>query len=157
MTGDGRQDLTNPMTNDGQKATSSVEALEAMAGGAGDAAGGLEQMSQAIGDAVAKESSSPPMARTRSHGSTAGRRSRTPHAHQFKRFMIVPLIVVGLLLMLLAGAVAVLDVQGKLAANDADSNMHNPKVRLAMTLSAFPLGAFLLAGAWWFYRETSRP
>ncbi|HUS47551.1 MAG TPA: hypothetical protein VNA25_13015 [Phycisphaerae bacterium] len=88
---------------------------------------------------------------------TAGfeRRTQKAHAHQFKVIMIPLLITVGVLLFV-CGTI--------LLATAPESDPTDPfaepqdKLRVFRSwfpLAAFPVGAFLLFGAWYFHREIS--
>ena len=82
-------------------------------------------------------------ARARTQDSHSGR----VYAHQFKRFIIPPLVAVGG--MLLAAGVATLLML--IAGSGAGSLRKYGKF---FVLAALPLGAFLLLGAWLFWIET---
>ena len=71
-------------------------------------------------------------------------RARVPAAYGggFKKFLVPPLIAAGLLLWVLGGVVAYMSAAGSLGPSST--------LRTLMVVSAFPLGAFLMLGAWLF-------
>jgi hypothetical protein len=63
-----------------------------------------------------------------------------------KKFFVPLLLVVGALLWVMGGIV------GYMVATE---KIHSSGVKTLMIVSAFPLGAILMAGAWLFHRETA--
>ncbi len=71
------------------------------------------------------------------------------HGEQFKKTMVPPLLVCGVLLVLLGG-VALATVRG-----DVDVPMVGGGGARIVIYASFPLGAMLILGAWWMHRQTA--
>jgi hypothetical protein len=71
------------------------------------------------------------------------------HGEQFKKTMVPPLLVCGVLLVVL-GAVALATVRG-----DADVPMVGAGGARIVIYGSFPLGALLIFGAWWMHRQVA--
>ncbi|MFB3891309.1 MAG: hypothetical protein ACE15C_04720 [Phycisphaerae bacterium] len=109
------------------------------------------------GEPVAEESA------VRSGGTSARIRSaeraekmRRAHAHTFKKTMIVPMLAVGLLLLLMGTAVAVMMISGSLPtveSKDFLTSLLHGRYRIFLVMLALPLGAVLILCAWMFHRE----
>ena len=81
-------------------------------------------------------------------------RERLAHAHQYKTVMIPLLITLGAILLLM-GLWVVLRGGGE-PADPAVAQDFNAAFQKWFPLLAFPLGAFLLAGAWWFHTDVTK-
>ncbi len=77
--------------------------------------------------------------------------SRRASQSQLRKAMIPPLMVSGVLMILLA--VAMLIVQ---PAGEGDGLLSATMAK-ALTFAAFPLGAILMVGAWWLHHDSKRP
>jgi hypothetical protein len=100
-----------------------------------------------------------PFARRR-HAEEFDRRARRAHAHQYKTVMVPLLITMGAILVLM-GAYVLLGDGGAGAPADAAPEETAPRglavpIQVWFPLLALPLGAILLAGAWWFHRDVTR-
>jgi hypothetical protein len=73
------------------------------------------------------------------------------HALQFKKTMIPLLLVVGVMLFILGGVVAAVVLPGA-----DDRGLFSRPFAIGAVIAAFPLGAILLFGAWFFHRETKQ-
>jgi hypothetical protein len=73
------------------------------------------------------------------------------HALQFKKTMIPLLLVVGVMLFILGGIVAAVVLPGA-----EGRGLFSRPFAIAAVVAAFPLGAILLFGAWFFHRETKQ-
>jgi hypothetical protein len=90
-------------------------------------------------------------------------RTRKAHAHQYKTIMIPLLITMGVLLLLMA-AYALFMATGTDVRPDPDGLAAAKPVEPSAAASfqrwfpflAFPLGAILLVGAWWFHKDVNR-
>jgi len=74
-------------------------------------------------------------------------KARAAQSDSLKRFFVPLLLVVGGLLWLLGGGVAVMSMLGRIQTD---------ALKIIMIVSAFPLGAFLMLGAWLFHRDAKR-
>lgn len=132
------------------------DALEAMAKGewkeeeeapppADDSSGGD---SSAQGQATILQDAAvlPPSSRPGNAGILAAK-ARAAQGDAFKKFSVPLLLVTGILLWLLGGGVAMMSMSGRLHLN---------ALKIVMVVSAFPLGAFLILGAWIFHRDANR-
>ena len=81
-------------------------------------------------------------------------RSRV-HAEQFKRMMVPILVITGILLLVLGGIVAVMMRQDDLGYTPPGM-FNDPVFKRIMVITAFPLGAILLVGAWLFRMDLKR-
>jgi len=88
-------------------------------------------------------------------------RARKAHAHQYKTIMIPLLITLGVMLLLM-GAFALFRDLGGTEARPDPYGFPTPKpvdrgsFQRWFPFLAFPLGAILLVGAWWFHRDVNR-
>jgi hypothetical protein len=92
--------------------------------------------------------------RSRSRTAQAARQnaaSRRASQSQFRKAMIPPLMVSGILMILLAVAMLILQPAG------AGDGLLSATVAKALTFAAFPLGAILMVGAWWLHHDSNRP
>jgi hypothetical protein len=103
-----------------------------------------------------------PLARRR-RAESFDQRVRKAHAHQYKTIMIPLLITMGVLLLLM-GAYALFHSAGE---TDVRVDAEGFPVRTVdpgpgaafqkwFPFLAFPLGAILLVGAWWFHKDVNR-
>ena len=76
-------------------------------------------------------------------------RERQAHAHQYKTVMIPLLITMGVILLLM-GTWSVIRASG------AEGGVAGEGIAKWFPILAFPLGAVLLAGAWWFHQDVTR-
>lgn len=75
-------------------------------------------------------------------------------AHHFRKTIAPLLLVVGIILLLLGGLVAVMDASGQFdAATAGAKGVFSGPVRKLLIYSSFPMGLFLIFGAWWFHRS----
>ncbi|MFW6132764.1 MAG: hypothetical protein ACOC8F_02620 [Planctomycetota bacterium] len=86
----------------------------------------------------------------RARSATIGAQADSAHHHQFHRAMIPLLVVVGILLFVLGFVVAIL------GPARAETSMFGGTMTTVAVVVAFPLGAILLFGAWFFRREVAR-
>lgn len=82
-------------------------------------------------------------------------RAQLAHAHNFKKTMVPLLLVAGVLLILLASAVILLNGLDSSPAS-ASASMFDASTRKVLVLLAYPLSAILLMGAWMFHRDVTR-
>ena len=89
-------------------------------------------------------------------------RARQAHAHQYKTVMIPLLLTLGVILLLMGlwvvlrgGEPVPPPATGDPPAAAAPQDF-NAAFQKWFPLLAFPLGAFLLAGAWWFHQDVTR-
>jgi len=80
-------------------------------------------------------------------------KSHHAHAHQFKQIMAPLLLVVGLMLFVL-GIIVALSMPGG-GSPEARDGWPTASAKVAVVI-AFPLGAVLLFGAWYFHREVKQ-
>ena len=149
-----------------------VDALAAMAGGEDISHQGfnaIEESSAGESDAAATlaaqaPSAAPPVVGSASmsgarkaRASTLQRQRARVHAEQFKRMMVPILLVTGILLLILGGIVAVMMRQtDPTMVIDDGTLLNNPMFKRVMVITAFPLGAILLVGAWLFRADLKR-
>jgi hypothetical protein len=81
------------------------------------------------------------------------RKSRQSQSHQLKKMMVPLLLVTGLLLILMGAATTIITRGGASLGEDGPVS---PGLARIMMITSFPLAIALLAGAWYFHRE-SRP
>lgn len=88
---------------------------------------------------------------------SAQKRGRQAHGVQFRKTMVPILLITGLLLFVLGGIVAaMLGDQGVAGDYYYENKMEDPAFQKILVWVAFPLGAMLLAGAWFFHVEAKR-
>jgi hypothetical protein len=134
-------------------------AIEDVAPPAGESSAAATLASQA-----APASTAAPAARNAA-GAGASRKARASalqrqrarvHAEQFKRMMVPILLVTGVLLLLLGGIVMVMMRQVDPEMYTGEGLFNNPRFKQIMVITAFPLGAILLIGAWLFRADLKR-
>lgn len=142
-----------------------VDALEAMASGEDIAQSAevetQEHEPQSDTEAASHQSAEPvpfdsPVAQTSPAAAAEARRARQAKlkraaaantALHFKKTLTPLLLVAGILLILMGGAVL-------LMVGDRSAGGLSSGAIKALCFSAFPLGALLIAGAWWMHRDT---
>lgn len=82
-------------------------------------------------------------------------RTRKAHAHQFRTIMIPLLITVGILLFICGTVLLATGPESEPTDPFAERPDSLKSFRSWFPLVAFPVGAFLLFGAWYFHREIS--
>ena len=155
-----------------------VDALAAMAGGQDISHEGfnaveapVDEPSAATADLVAQTPETPeapepvspvsavprPAAGTRRKRSGSMKKQRArAQSEQFKRMMVPILLVTGVILLALGGLVAYLMSQGAGDAYTGSGAMDDPGMKRIMVFAAFPLGAIMLIGAWFFHMDIKR-
>jgi len=78
------------------------------------------------------------------------------HAEQFKRMMVPILLVTGVLLIALGAIVAFMMRGAPVDAAPSVGILDDPNVKRIMVITAFPLGAILMVGAWMFRMDVKR-
>lgn len=86
----------------------------------------------------------------RARSASMNRQSAGAHAHRFKTVMIPLLLVVAVILFVMGSITAMMASGGGDGLSDREFFVENGRY---FTLAAFPLGAILLFGAWWFHRD----
>ena len=92
----------------------------------------------------------------KARASTLQRQRARVHAEQFKRMMAPILLVTGVLLLILGGIVTFMMRQGDADLYTGAGMLHDPVFKRIMVITAFPLGAILLVGAWLFRADLKR-
>jgi len=134
-------------------APAAVDALAALANGQeagmpdGQAAGGTEAPP---GQRTVEED-----AARKARASALKKQSRHVHAEQFKRIMVPMLTVTGILLLVLGSVVAAMN-RGEQLPSGGQGFLYERTVQKALVIAAFPLGAILLVGAWFFRTDLKR-
>ncbi|MDP7636739.1 MAG: hypothetical protein QF577_04220 [Phycisphaerae bacterium] len=134
-------------------APAAVDALAALANGQesgmpdGQAAGGFEvpPSQRTVEDDAARKA----------RASALMKQSRYIHAEQFKRIMVPLLTVTGILLLVLGSVVATMN-SGEQPSLVGQGFLYDRTVQKALVIAAFPLGAILLVGAWFFRTDLKR-
>jgi len=92
----------------------------------------------------------------KARASTLQKQRARVHAEQFKRMMVPILLVTGILLLLLGGIVTVMMRQVDADMYTGAGLLQDPGFKKIMVITAFPLGAILLIGAWLFRADLKR-
>ncbi|MDP6044867.1 MAG: hypothetical protein QGG25_04600 [Phycisphaerae bacterium] len=99
--------------------------------------------------------STTPAAR-KSRAAALHRQRSQANSHQFKRMMVPILLITGLLLLFLGGVVAYMMSDVPADAYTGEGLLNDPGVKRIMVITAFPLGAILMIGAWLFRADVKR-
>ena len=124
---------------------------------AGESDAAVTLAAQAAPAAVPANGSAAVSGARKTRASTLQRQRARVHAEQFKRMMVPILLVTGILLLILGGIVAVMMRQtDPTMVIDDGTLLNNPMFKRVMVITAFPLGAILLVGAWLFRADLKR-